>query len=384
MNSFSSWDTSIESDLIEKLWFPHFEKEEVSSIRSFKEANDEFIKKTFENFLKEFSVRYFQKEYNITPVDEKLIHRLRATIQAISINVTDSLKKYCNENKDFREKLTTWFFEQGWTLSFSDSDFEKVSKQYVLLLINKIIFYNVLRPKHNLPKIELQSKMTNESFRKTLEVYFNECLKEDYEAVFSPSILDTFELNEEALSQASEFIKRINDYEFTKNNYEIIGRIFERLIPDQERRKFGQYFTSSNVVDLIVGFCVRKGDDKVLDGSCGAGTFLVRSYIRKKHLEITKSHDQLLDDLYGIDIAKFPAHIATINLAVRGLAEKNNYPKIICADFFDILPEKEKLLLPIEYNAKTLGLSGKKVKIPIFDAVVMNPVHTARGNGGHI
>jgi type I restriction-modification system DNA methylase subunit len=172
-----------------------------------------------------------------------------------------------------------------------------------------------------------------------------------------------------------DFIHKIGEHDFSKINYEVLGNIFQRLIPEDERHKLGQYFTRPDVVDLIVGFCVRSADDRVLDGGCGAGTFLVRSYVRKKILNPNKTHRDIIRDLYGIDIAKFPAHLSIINLASRDLSEVENYPNILHGDFFNTLPGKE--YLSAEVRVETLSGREKFIKMPeAFDAVVMNPPYT--------
>lgn len=90
------------------------------------------------------------------------------------------------------------------------------------------------------------------------------------------------------------------------------------------------------MVDLILGFCMHHEDDKILDPSCGAGTFLVRAYNHKKLLNQRMTHEKILDKLWGNDIAKFPATLATINLAINDLSVEKNYPNILQEDFFEI------------------------------------------------
>jgi len=380
VNRFFSWETFASGEVIDKLWFPHAGIDEiVVAIRSLDEIDryEDAVKKFLKVFLKEFSDIYYQvKTKPPLAIDERFIYRLRATIDALSIPVFDALKSLYKTDQRFRERLKAWFIEQGWTFTASDEDFEKISRQYVLLLINKIMFYNVLSIQRKLPKIQIPTHPNGKEFKSTLQSYFKECLKEDYETVFATNFLDSIEPPDEAVSQLRDFIHRISEHDFGKIGYEILGRIFERLIPDKERHKLGQYFTRPDIVDLIIGFCVVNSNDKVLDGGCGAGTFLVRSYMRKKQLKTSKMHKDLLEELYGIDIAKFPAHLATINLAIRGLSEAENYPKILCADFFDINPGKESMLLPLEYVTEGLTVEKVRVKVPYFDAVVMNPPYT--------
>ena len=278
--------------------------------------------------------------------------------------------------------MRRWFAEQGWTLTGTDEDFEKVARQYVYLLVNKIVFYYILRlKKSQLPKIQVPLGVEGEQFREILQSFFNLAL-ENYATIFAANFLDTIPLPDELTGQLRNFIDRVGEYDFSKVEYEVIGRVFERLIPERERHKLGQYFTRSDVVDLIIGFCVRSPEAKVLDPACGAGTFLVRSYTRKKFLDPHKPHEELLKELYGIDIAKFPAHLTTINLAARDLSVEENFPRVLCEDFFDVIREKRIPILKKEYmekyRAEGLDLKKLMVEIPLCDAVIMNPPYTRR------
>jgi hypothetical protein len=139
----------------------------------------------------------------------------------------------------------------------------------------------------------------------------------------------------------------------------------------------GQYFTPSYVVDFINTFCIRSVDDVVLDPGCGAGTFLVRAYSRLRRLDLGKNHEELLEQLWGIDIARYPAHMSVINLAARDLASTENYPKIIHDDFFKVFPQRSQYEF-YRRSYKVAGLSTEKFQtvVPLFDAVVGNPPYT--------
>ena len=62
---------------------------------------------------------------------------------------------------------------------------------------------------------------------------------------------------------------------------DVLGGIFKRLIAPEERHRFGQYYTSEDLVDVVNSFCIRESDALVLDPACGSGSFLVRAYYRK-------------------------------------------------------------------------------------------------------
>ena len=171
-----------------------------------------------------------------------------------------------------------------------------------------------------------------------------------------------------------ELINQIHKFDFSKLDYEIIGRIFERLISPEERHKYGQFYTRAEVVDLINSFCIRTGRETVMDPACGGGTFLVRAYARKQELYPARKHGELLSDLFGVDNSHFAAHLTTINLATRDLVDQENYPQIARSDFFDIISHKTFISLPRRVETKGLGeIQRRNVEIPPLDAVVGNP-----------
>ena len=76
----------------------------------------------------------------------------------------------------------------------------------------------------------------------------------------------------------------------------------------------------------------------------------------------------LLGELFGADIALYPAHLATLNLAAREINDEANYPRIARTDFFDITPDRPFCQLPLgRDHARTT------VPLPALDAIVGNP-----------
>ena len=127
-------------------------------------------------------------------------------------------------------------------------------------------------------------------------------------------------------------------------------------------------------MDLINSFCIRNGDETVMDPACGGGTFLVRAYARKRELDPARKHGDLLCDLFGVDVSHFATHLTTINLATGHLIEEENYPQIARKDFFDIKVHNTFVSLPKRVKTKGLGaIQHRKIKIPPLDAVVGNP-----------
>jgi hypothetical protein len=110
-----------------------------------------------------------------------------------------------------------------------------------------------------------------------------------------------------------------------------------------------------------------------LDPGCGAATFPIRAYSLIRQKNKSKAHKEILKQLFGIDISKFAAHLSMINLTIKDLSEKENYPYIVNSDFFDVFPEQ---IIKRKYKIKTPSGELAEIKIPHVDAVVGNPPYT--------
>ncbi len=326
-------------------------------------------------------------------IDELLIYRLQDKIRRLSRYYTTIIENRYHKDTAFAKELAKWFVSQGWSFAWQPQDFDKAARQTAYLLVNKILFYNVLQTKrpYQLDPLEVPASLTKGSvLQTTLQGYFNQILKIDYETIYTTDFIDAIAFPEEenVVKEIRELIDILRQYDFSRLGYDIIGRVFERLIPREERHNLGQYFTNPDVVDIILKFCLRHEDNKVLDPACGAGTFLVRAYHHKKLVNQRLSHERILDTLWGNDIAKFPAHLSTINLAIRDLSVDKNYPNILQEDFFNLLSAEGGFELPEKWRkvrAKTLGVKEREVTYPRwFDCVVGNPPYTRQEEMGEI
>ncbi len=319
------------------------------------------------------------------PVDDLLVFRLQQKIHVLARRYRDIIEDKAHRDNEFMKDLMRWFAEQEWNFSGSETDFDKAARQTAYLLINKIVFYEALQAKRPdvLDPLEIPQSLTKGSrLKATLDGYFKDVLNIDYETIYTTDFIDSL-----AFPDEPEVVRAVKElanvltkrYNFSTLSYDVIGRIFERLIPDQERHSLGQYFTSADIVDFILRFCLKHENDKVLDPACGAGTFLVRAYQHKSIMNQRLDHETLLSGLWGNDVAKFPAHLATINLAIKGLGSDRNYPNILQEDFFRLHVGNEGFEAKAwrKRRANTLGIDEREVEYPrVFDAIVGNPPYT--------
>ncbi len=129
------------------------------------------------------------------------------------------------------------------------------------------------------------------------------------------------------------------------------GTAYERLMPAQERRRWGRFYTAPACVDLVLRLCLHTGADCVLDPSCGTGVFLAHAALRKQDLGREPGAGNQEPDLWGVDVDREAAAEAEQNLAAQGLAER---VRILCQDFLSLGPGD----------------------LPVFDCIVGNPPYT--------
>ncbi len=318
----------------------------------------------------------------LLPLDEKFIKVWELALSPLVNKTLHAISERYERPNGFRAQLDKWMRdEQGWTLSNDEEaireNLERAAKFSCYVLANKIVFYKALR--RQFPKMKEMrfpsSIKTGEQFKAKLDDYFTHATKitRDYETVFQGDFGDSIPcVNDAAIDDWGDLLNDTDKFDFTQINYEVIGQIFERMLNPAERHKYGQHYTRSEVVDLINTFCIRTPDAKVLDPSCGGGTFLVRAYQRKSDLAAGRlSHQELVSQLFGTDISAYPVHLTTINLATRDLKEGANYPRVARQDFFKLQPNKPAFRIPA--NDDNEDAEADLAVMPHVDAIVGNP-----------
>lgn len=317
------------------------------------------------------------------PLDQLFIARLEAMLNHPIECAIEALRDRCSGDRSFKAQFERWMREkQGWLISESlaEENTERAARLTTYILVNKLCFHNALRRKYvNLPRIAVANSIkTGAQLKKRLERSFEEArtYTGDYETVFNGDWGDQCPfVADEAVPEWRKLIRSLDDYDFANLGIEIIGAMYERLIEPKERHRYGQHYTQPAVVDLINTFAMRHGNEKLLDPSCGGGTFLVRAYQRARTLRPDAEHAELLEQLYGCDIQQYACHLSTINLAVRDLIDDDNFPRIHQGDFLDLAEGDDFVRQPVRMQAGGLPTGETLVTIhdESFDAIVGNP-----------
>jgi type I restriction-modification system DNA methylase subunit len=280
-------------------------------------------------------------------LDDVFLQRLRTFHTFITPFVLESLNRQLREDARFKEEYMRWLRSQ--LFEYSPEMNERIAEQLAYMLMNRLTFYKTLETQipslPKLTKIETEDpKVFSESLR---EVFDKVCKDVDYEAIFEPhTILDQILLPKRLIYTLNDFIEELGTYDLSKIRSDVIGRVYEELIPDVERHRLGQYYTPPPIVELITEMCIKSPNDRVLDPACGSGGFLVKAYHKLKDLKKKENpftddarlHEEILNQLYGVDINPFPAQLSSINLAVRNLKVASRHINLVVSDFFKVKP----------------------------------------------
>jgi type I restriction enzyme M protein len=284
--------------------------------------------------------------------------------------LTPILSKHISAKKrvpSIAEALNQWTVQQGYPLALSNLD-TLLGRHWAYSLAVRLLFYFTIRRhfKDKLPDLREVPVLGPEMQRA-----FQEAQKIDWQAVFSESPLDKLGLPPEAEIPLATLLHDFHRYDFSQLKEDVIGQVMEGLIPPEERHALGQYFTREDVVDFILGFVAKSENGYYLDPTCGSGIFLTRLYDRLRWLSGYKlRHADLLDKIWGVDIAHFPAELATINLFRQDISDYSNFPRIVVQDFFKIAPGKEVAFPPL--RSATPYYEKIALPFPHFAGIVGN------------
>jgi tRNA1(Val) A37 N6-methylase TrmN6 len=361
---------------------------------------------------------------------EEFTRRLRDYFSELQPYVHSSLTALLKD-KEFRKSLARFLEPIG--MAPEDEELlpetvSMISQQATYLLLDKTLFLALLNESKDqlLPKLlERGDKDYTEVFKQLSEplpeisgedpkewaTRFWDALEEkfklirliNYEPIFDPEASPLNEVSLRGDPGGCLVLKDILAFLYGKERLAklfdgpLLSRIYEGLIPPELRWKWGQIYTPPEVTRLIAEWGIRSAEDRVLDPACGTGRFLVSAYNKLRELKRVQgkepTHQELLNQIYGIDINQFPAHLATMSLVALDLTSVTDEVNIRVSDFFHYQnymqakiggEEERRIRVVREARMERKGLEGQ-ARFPVgensnllgpFNAVLMNPPYT--------
>lgn len=346
-------------------------------------VNEEFATRFLETVIRYHQATTLEEKAKLTTgLDWTFVFRLRSFVLWLATEVEPVIRSRLKLDKNFREKVLNFALERGATLTP-----RTLAEQMSYILTNKIVFYKVLERQHpSLPRLLEIKEQRPQLFMNALNRLFETAIQttKDFEAVFKTGLFDEIVLPEspvtllDVIDGLRIFIKDMETYPLEKLNADVIGHVYEQLLPDEERHRLGQFYTPPAIAEMICAWAIRTSDDTVLDPAVGSGTFIIKAYQRLRELKGQKSvdliHEENVAQLYSIDINPFPAQLTAMNLAMRNVNHPISNLNILREDFFKIAPN-QSVLSP--YSIRTLqGEEYREIKVPEVSAVLANPPYT--------
>lgn len=358
--------------------------------RSTKSYEIRSLEKFAGTFLEELSrIRAGDAEWDAD--DDAFVKRIKSLHETISPELEESLGQHLEDDSEFRNRFETWTASQG--IDYAELDDDECTEvrgdfaeQAAYLLVNKVLFYKILESSQTYSDEVEPLAVSPFRVQRDLQEYFNHIVEEiDFEAVFDHDDIYSEIPLDPVAGQVRDFIIEIDDQDLTLFDSDVIGRIYEGVIPADRRKEMGEYYTPPAICDLITRLTVTEGGDEILDPACGSGGFLVSAYNRIQSLlpEEKGGHEQILNQIHGIDINRFPAHLSAINLSIQDLSSHTETVNVEIRDFFDVTPDT------MRFGRVEAGASGSEwvndsteTTIGGFDAVVGNPPYIRYQNIG--
>ncbi len=269
---------------------------------------------------------------------------------------------------------------------------EKIAARYrgaAFIALSQLLFYIVLRAsrvihEQNFDPI-LRRLIISNGVPNQIQSLLND-VKEDinYKAIYD------YEVFPHLPDSANETLKKIiENLEGLSNElviqHDLIGLLFQRLIPFELRKKLAAYYTKPLAAELLARLTFETGDEIVLDPACGSGTLLVHSYLQKRRLKgLNAKHHVLISEIMGSDISVFASILASVNLAIQDPGKWTNKVNIFNENAFNLPKARIERFLPksvLEIIKKLKAQTSDGTEIVerpglISDVVIMNPPFT--------
>jgi predicted RNA methylase len=295
-------------------------------------------------------------------------------------------------------------------------DREKAKSQVNMLasylLFNQILFYHIYKIKTNNPELKPLSPIIS---LKDLQKYFDDLKRIDYRPIYSIELVDKIPEKLEIIEKINMVIKNVLVIRAEHITKDLAGRFFHALLPKEVAKVWAAFYTHPVAAEILANLAIDRWDEKVIDPACGSGTLLAASYQRKLDLykeevgrelteeEIRQLHKKFLEeDITGIDIMPFAAHLTAINLSAQHLEATTNFLRIACMDSLELAPqlksrdfvekgiliksfskELQKTLTGLKTlvsreGALSLAEEKSEFKLTPVDVVIMNPPFSDR------
>ena len=214
------------------------------------------------------------------------------------------------------------------------------------------------------------------SYAKLLEQAYQEGSRL-YASAFDETELDwIFGAADENLSNAIEWtLFSFARYDFKTVKGDILTGIYDRFMDRSQRKKLGEFYTPPSIARYIIQRMGVNRNSRVIDPSCGSGTFLIESYLAMVGNDVERGaaeYSDVLDTfrrIAGNDLNTFSAVLAQIQLlwqilSLKADIETHGFPDVLITAKVNSLVERDHWTSLDRFA---------EIDVPEYDAVIGNP-----------
>lgn len=242
------------------------------------------------------------------------------TLEKVLNTAADAIyQRTCKDlNQDLQSRVDDWCELQG--LDRLDTPLRVVARQAAFNILLKATLYEHYQEREILPKLNSDARIA-----------FQNAQKPTSDPAFSEFVLDDIAwlVDEDELK---ELIESRHQLKASEQPAEEIGQLFELLVPQESRRKLGQFRTPPKIGDLMASWIIDTGAETVLDPGMGAGALSAASYREKQQ----KSNEAMLADIYGADLNELALVMGATSLTLLNNGGPHN---LQIGDFLELTPE---------------------------------------------
>jgi len=213
-------------------------------------------------------------------------------------------------------------------------------------------------------------------------------------------------LEEDLNDQVKKCLRKLNRFDFTQVDRDILGDVYQGYLPSDERKRLGEFYTPKEVIEYILDAVDYAPENeirgsKILDPACGSGGFLVEAVQRLIEryrrlgfsLKDPENAKQIISEcvnhIFGLDIHPFACFIAEMNMLFQlvdlynAVRQKDRYfelPRLNIYRTDSLLPSGEAVIELIQFTDNSRhkmfveeAKGADAIKNDMFDYVVGNP-----------
>lgn len=316
--------------------------------------------------------------------DDLIVSRLRSFHTSVYPLYEELIAERFQEDDEFQGLLVEWARENDYAYERPgvEDTIRIAAQQYAYLLMNRIVFYELVRENG----VETESGSDLDPIHggatvETLDSHLRDCFDDivgviDYEAIFrdDSEFFRQIPDSQHTKQRLHSFTKSIEEEPLRDIDVDVVGQIYQKLIPTEERKELGQFYTPDEIGALLSRWAIDSPDDRFLDPCSGSGSITVEAYKQFEEMDAL-SHQEIIRRITAIDINKFPLHLTALNLATRDIHRPTDELCAVYDDFFHLDPETKRR------SSNRLGVRGEAdggaedaaEAIGTFDATAANP-----------